>query len=96
MLIQCCRQWTNIGQTLGQSLVFVGLDWLYTYTLCTILSVDTPLDNYTGTDLPSPYFLVPAIPQNIVQKQDLARLEHLHNISSKTTYISVNICINIV
>ena len=44
------------------------------------------------------------IPQNIVQKlnynidcqQDLARLEHLHNTSSETTHISVNICINIV
>ena len=51
---------------------------------------------------PAPYFLVQAIPQNIVQKltilsqQDLARLEHLYNISNETTYIFVNICINIV
>ena len=67
--------------------------------------VNIPSHIYTeiGTNPPTPYFSVLAIPQKIVQKQyqdcqqDPACLEHLHiNSSSETTYISVNICIIIV
>ena len=46
------------------------------YTLCTILRVDNPSDTFTdiGTDPPTPYFSVLAIPQNIVQILTILRL----------------------
>ena len=74
------------------------------YTLCTILRVDTTSDAYTGFGTDSPHSLLFSTSYMYSTKQrsktyncqqDLARLEHLHIISVKTTYISVNICINI-